>query len=102
MVELLKEYISKRIELLKLEASEKTSVGSGAVVFFILAFAFLSFFILMLNIAVGLLIGHSLGNYGYGLLIVSLFYLVLFILALVFRKAIIRGVANKIIEFLNQ
>ncbi len=102
MVDILKEYISKRVELLKLEASEKSSVGSGFVVFIILSFAAVSFFVLMLNIGVGLLIGHYLGNYGYGVLIVSAFYLLIFILILLMRKTIMRSVANKIIEFLNE
>ena len=102
MIDLIKEYANKRIDLLKLTATEKTSVGSGFIIFMILVFASLSFFVLMLNIAIGLLIGHSLGNYGYGLLIVSIFYLILFILVLVFRKFIMRSVANKIIDFLNE
>ncbi len=101
MVDILKEYISKRIELLKLEASEKSSVGSGFVVFLLLSFAAISFFVLMLNIGVGLLIGHYLGNYGYGVLIVSAFYLLLFFILLLTRKALMRSVANIIIDFLN-
>lgn len=102
MIDILKEYTTKRLELLKLTATEKTSVGSGFIVFVTLLFCFAAFFVLMLNIAVGLLIGHSLGNYGYGLLIVSIFYLVLFILVLIFRKSIMRIVANKIIDFINE
>ncbi len=101
MIDILKEYANKRIELLRLGATEKASVGSGLVIFLLLAFAAISFFVLMLNIGVGLWIGHSLGNYGYGVLIVSAFYLFLFILIYLFRKFIIRSVANKIIEFLN-
>ena len=101
MIDLLKEYANKRVELFKLQATEKSSIGSGFVVFFVLAFAALSFFVLMLNIAVGLLIGHSLGNYGLGVLIVSGFYLLILILILVFRKPIMKNIANKVIEFLN-
>lgn len=101
MVEILKEYISKRIELLKLEATEKSSIGSGFVVFIVLVFAALAFFVLMLNIGIGLLIGHSLGNYGYGVLIVSAFYLIVFLVFLALRKTIMRSVANKIIKFLH-
>jgi len=102
MIEILKEYTTKRLELLKLVATEKTSVGSGFIVFVLLLFSFAAFFVLMLNIAVGLLIGHSLGNYGYGLLIVSVFYLILFILVIIFRRFIMKSVANKIIDFLNE
>lgn len=102
MIDLLKEYANKKLELMKITATEKSSVGSGFVIFLILASTFISFFVLMLNIAVGLLIGHSLGNYGYGLLIVSGFYLILFILVLIFRKTIMKSVANTIIDFLNE
>lgn len=102
MIEIIKEYTTKRLELLKLEATEKTSVGFGLIVFIILLFSLVAFFVLMLNISIGLLIGHSLGNYGYGLLIVSVFYLILFILVLIFRKFIMKSVANKIIDFLNE
>ena len=101
MVDILKEYINKRIELVKLQTTEKTSVGFGIILFLVLAFAFISFFVFMLNIGIGLLIGHSLGNYGYGLLIVSAFYLILFILVLAYRKLIINRVADKIIEFIE-
>ena len=101
MIELLKEYSTKKLELFKLSFTEKSSVGSGFVIFMLLAFVFGSLFVLMLNIAVGLLIGHSLGNYGYGLLIVSVFYLVLFVVVILLRKSIMRSVANKIIHFLN-
>ena len=102
MVDILKEYISKRIELLKLQATDKSSVGSGFIVFMILSSVAVAFFVLMLNIGVGLVIGHSLGNYGYGVLIVSAFYLIVFLLVLAFRKTIIKRVANIVIDFLNE
>ena len=101
MIELVKQYIEKRLELLKLEASEKTAIGFGTIVLMTLAFLALCFFVLLLNIAVGLLIGHAIGNYGYGLLIVSLFYLVVLITVVLLRKSIIKSVANKVIDFLN-
>ncbi|MDR2205449.1 MAG: hypothetical protein LBE36_04765 [Flavobacteriaceae bacterium] len=102
MIDILKEYFTKKIELFKLEAAEKSSVGAGFLMFIFLAAIAISFFVLMLNIAIGLFIGKSLGNYGYGLLAMSIFYLILFILILVYRKAIIKSVADFIIKFLNE
>lgn len=101
MIDLIKEYGIKRLELLKMEATEKASTGSGITLVIILASVFLLFFMAILNIAAGFLIGHALGNYGYGFLIVAGFYLLLFVLVLILRKSIKNGVANKIIKLLN-
>lgn len=101
MVEILKEYINKRLELLKLNTAEKSSKAMGFFLFFVVIFIFGSFFILMLNIAIGLLIGHLLGNYGIGLLIMSLFYLILTIVAFVYRKKFTDQVAGEVLKFLN-
>lgn len=102
MVEILKEYLEKRLELLKLETSEKTSLGIGHLLFFSSVFIILSFFILILNLSIGFLIGNAIGNFGYGLLIVSGFYLLIILLLFVFRKKITESIANLIIKFLSK
>ena len=102
MLELLKEYIAKRIDLLKLEAAEKTSVTMGTIAFFIIIATFGIFFLLMVNMGLGFLLGHFLNNYAYGLLIMSGFYLLLIIVAYVSRKKIKEAVANVIIETLHE
>lgn len=101
MVEIVKDYLNKRLDLIKIETTEKTSVGLGHLVFLSLLFIFGSFFVLLLNIGIGLLIGYFLGNYGYGVLIISGFYLILLLLAFKFKTKITECVANKIIKFLN-
>ncbi len=101
MVEIIKEYLNKRLELIKLETTEKTSVGLGHVVFLTAIFIFGSLFVLMFNIGIGLLIGYYLGNYGFGLLIMSGFYLLLTLLVFSFKNKITDGIANRVIKFLN-
>lgn len=102
MLDILKEYTSKRIDLLKLEAAEKTSVTIGVLAFLIIVAAFGIFFIFMLNIGIGFLIGQELGNLGYGLLIMSAFYLLLLILVFSFKKKIKDSIANLIIDALTE
>lgn len=101
MIHLVKEYASKRLELLKLEATEKSSKGAGFLVFISLAALAALFFILLFNIGVGLYIGSLLGNYGYGILIVAGFYLLVLLLLLALRKFITTKVAGGIIKFIN-
>jgi hypothetical protein len=101
MLETLKEFISKKIELLKIEALEKTAlIFSFLVLLSIILIAFL-FFILLLNIGLGLWIGSLLGNYAYGILIIAAFYLILILIALMARKSIKNNVASFVLKFLN-
>lgn len=101
MLEILKEFISKKIELLKMEAEEKTVlIFSFITLFVIILIAFL-FFILLLNIGVGLWIGSLLGNYAYGILIIAAFYFLLIFILLMARKSIKAKVANYILKSIN-
>lgn len=101
MIEIIKEFASKKIDLLKMEATEKTSLTVGTITFFsIVAVAFL-FFIILFNIGLGLLIGYWLDNYAYGVLIVAAVYLLIIIIAFVTRKALTNMVANKIVKLIN-
>lgn len=101
MIDLLKRYAGNRFDLFKMEAEEKGSLFAGtATVYAAVAFFGLFFFILF-NIGLGLWIGSLLGNYGYGVLIVSGFYLLVTIILLMSKKGIREGIANKIIKSLN-
>lgn len=95
---MIKEFASKKIELLKMEATEKTVTTIGTVVFVALLFLVFLFFILLLNVGLGLLIGYYLGNYAYGILIMSGIYLLLMIITLASKKAIKNRVANMIVK----
>lgn len=102
MINLLKQYANKRFDLFKMIAIEKVSISAGNITFAVLAFFAVIFFIIMLNIGLGLLIGHFLGNYGYGMLIMAGFYLLILIILFLARKAIGMMVANKIIKAINK
>lgn len=101
MINLLKDYAGKRLELLKLEATEKTALTAGTTVVIVLMAIFGLFFFLFFNIGLGLLIGHYMGNYGWGVLIVAGFYLLLTLIALFMKKTISNMVVNTILKSLN-
>lgn len=100
MIDTLKDYAEKRLQLLKLEATEKSSLGAGNLVLIVLISISLLFFIALVNIGVGLWIGSLLGNYAYGILIMAGFYLLVVILLLLFRKTVLNLVAGSIIKFI--
>lgn len=101
MLDLLKDYASKRLDLLKMEATEKSSVSAGTFTYLALAAVAGLFFLILLNAGLGLLIGSWIGNYGYGLLIMAGFYLLIIVIVFAARKSIKNMVANKIINSLN-
>ncbi|WP_285268815.1 phage holin family protein [Kaistella rhinocerotis] len=101
MLDLVKEYTSKRLTLLKMEATEKSSVTAGTVTYLTLAAVAALFFIILLNIGLGFLIGTWVDNYGYGFLILAGFYMLLILIVFAARNAIKAAVANKIIKSLN-
>lgn len=101
MIDILKQYAAKRADLLKMEATEKTSVSLGTATFILLAVFVATFFIILLNIGLGLWIGYLLGNYAYGVLIMAGVYLLIFIILFTLRKRITNSVANKVIKLLN-
>lgn len=101
MIDVLKDYATKRVDLLKMEATEKGSVTAGTVTILVLFSVAALFFIILLNIGLGLLIGYYLGNYAYGILIMAGFYLLLMIIVFLAKNSIKNGVANKIIKSLN-
>lgn len=101
MLDLLKDYASKRLQLLKMEATEKSSVTAGTVTYLAIAAVAGLFFLILLNVGLGFLVGSWIGNYGYGLLIMAAFYLLIIIIVLAARKSIKAMVANKIINSFN-
>lgn len=98
MVEVVKEYVHKRIDLVKLEATEKTALVAGNIVTIILLCVFGIFFIILLNIGLSCLLGQYLGNYAYGFLIVAGIYLLFVIIVLLAGKGIKNSVANLLIK----
>lgn len=101
MVETLKDFISKKIELLKMEATEKSVITLAFFVFSGLFILMFLVFLLLLNIGIGFLIGHYLGNYGYGMLVIAGFYLIFVIITYFFKNKIKKSVANFFLKFIN-
>lgn len=101
MFETLKEYLSKRLDLIKLEATEKSSLFMGIVAFLTVVMIAFSFFIILFNFGIAFLIGEALNNTSYGFLIVAAFYLILLIIIFTQKKKITHYIANSIIKFIN-
>lgn len=101
MIETIKEYASKRIDLLKIEATEKSSLSAGVITYFVIMLVAFGFFIILFNFGIAFLIGEALGNQSYGFLIVAGFYLLIMILVMIFKKKIVNSVADQVIKFLN-
>lgn len=101
MLDTIKEFASKKLELLKMEATEKAVISLGSIVFGALIGIFFLFFIILLNIGLGLLIGYYLDNYAYGILIMAGIYLVLILITILSRKTIKTKVANSVIKSIN-
>ena len=98
MLDLIKEYAYKRADLLKLEATEKSVTLLGTVIFIMLALFSVLFFVMLLLFGIGFVIGAYLNNYGYGLLIVAVFFFLILIVVFMLRKTIKNKVANIILE----
>jgi len=101
MFETFKEYFEKRIDLIKLDVTEKSAMISGSVYFLVIVLLFLIFFLIFFTVGIALWIGSLLGNYSYGFLIMSGICLLAFLIMLARRKAIQRLAANTFIKLLN-
>ncbi|MXS72764.1 phage holin family protein [Chryseobacterium binzhouense] len=101
MIETIKEYASKRIDLLKIEATEKSSISAGVIAYLVILLVAFGFFIILFNFGLAFLIGKALNDYSLGFLIIAGFYLLIMILVVVFKKKIVNMVADKVIQFLN-
>ena len=98
MVDILKNYASKRLDLIKMEATEKGSLAAGTTVVLVAVAFFAIFFLILLNIGIACLIGQALDNMAYGFLIVAGIYLLLIVILIVAMKGIKNAIANKIIS----
>lgn len=102
MIEIIKDYATKRLDLLQLQFTEKTSLSAGLIAFISIVIIAFSFFIILFNFGIAFLIGESMGNMSYGFLIVSGFYFVLMIVVFMIKKTIVKSIANQVIEFLKK
>ncbi|WP_299179483.1 phage holin family protein [uncultured Chryseobacterium sp.] len=101
MIETIKDYASKRIDLLKIEATEKSSLSAGVITYLVVLLVAFAFFLVLFNFGIAFLIGKALNNTGYGFLIVAAFYMVIMFFIIAFKKKIVNSVADQVIKFLN-
>lgn len=101
MIETIKEYASKRIDLLKIEATEKSSLSAGIITYLVVLIIAFTFFIILFNFGIAFLIGKALDNTSYGFLIVAAFYFLVMIFIVAFKNRIVNSVADQVIKFLN-
>ncbi|MFY8108907.1 MAG: hypothetical protein ACOVO9_07940 [Bacteroidia bacterium] len=98
--DLLVDYTEKRIELVKLEAIEKTAIVGGLSASFLLIILFSFMSIMFLSVMMGFLLADITGSMlkGFGLL--ALFYVLLLILVIVFRTSISKPISNLLVRVL--
>ena len=102
MLDLLKDYASKKTELFKLEATEKTALTAGTTAFIVIAAVVLLFFFILFNIGLGFLLATYVESYALGFMIVAGVYLLLFLIVMLSKNSIKNNIANKIIQFINE
>ena len=98
MVKILKDYIENHVELLKLDATEKTLKIIGIIVPILIISVMVIFFLVLLNIGIALLLGSWLNSYALGFFILSSLYFVAILLAYFLRDKIKNTITNSAIE----
>ncbi|NHN26908.1 hypothetical protein FIA58_014580 [Flavobacterium jejuense] len=93
------DYTKTSIDLLKLNAIDKTADIAASLTFRLALGLIVAMFSLFINIGISLYIGKLIGEYYLGFLIVSGFYLLLGILLILFRDRFIKiPITNLIIK----
>lgn len=98
MVGFFKDYVDKRLGLLKLEMTEKSvNLVSVAIYILVLVILLICFFA-FLFIGLGFFIGNMLGNNAYGMLIMAGIFLLIIILLSLLKNSILLGLKNKLVS----
>jgi len=103
MVDSLKQYLNKRLELMRLVFAERISNTSASFTAIVIFIALFSLMFLFLSLALGFYIGEEYHSYSIGFFSVGIIYFIILILLIIFRKALILNpIRNKILlNFLN-
>ena len=97
----IKEWIEIRLRLLKLELFEKISVLGSFLIYCVIVINLLFFIFLFAFVSLGLLLGKWLNSIAGGFAAISLLYLAILALLLLFRKSIFTGIQNLLLKELN-
>ncbi len=101
MKDVIKNYIDKKVQLIKLDiVGIVANIGAEIVSSVIKLICFL-LFIIMVNLAAGFFLGEYFGNTGLGFLTVAGFYLLLFIIIILFGNQTIEARTRDLIVRLS-
>ena len=93
-------YFADTLELGKLEAFEKISLGSSMFLYFLIFSATAMIALLLILLTAGLLLGNLLGEPWYGFATVALVALLLLIILRFFKEPLKKRFTNNIVRFL--
>jgi len=103
MIERLRDYITARLALIRLDIIEKTSKGVTFLFVGVILSTLFLMFLLMFSVAIALLLGKNFGSWAVGFGLVAAFYLFLFLLVIILRKPLIeKPILNNTIKYLYE
>ena len=98
MLKIVKDYVENHVELLKLDATEKTLKIIGVSVPLLIISVMVIFFLALFNIGLAFLLGDWLNNYALGFFILSALYFLMIIIAYFLRDKIKNIITDSAIE----
>lgn len=100
MIGLIKNYIEKRIDLLKIETAESSVKVLGLVVYILLLATLGICVFAFLCIGLGLVIGRYIEDYAMGMFAVSGIFLFFFLVILLAKKGIVKFLKRRILDII--
>lgn len=92
--------VNNRLEWLKLDVFEKTSVAASALLFGLILVNGIFFTLLFAFLALGFLLSEWMGSYAGGFGLVVVFYLIILTIVFCFRKTILTKIGNLVLNLL--
>lgn len=91
------DYLETRLDLLKLQAINKSSDVTSSIVSRIAVLLFISFAMFLINIGLALWIGDLLGKHYLGFIVVAVFYALIALILHLFRHSLIKEPVSSMI-----
>jgi len=95
-------YITLKLEILKLDAYEKSSMFSSLLLYGLILLLVVFFAFLFLFLALGLYLGQLLDSFGTGMVLVAVLYIIAFAVLLWQRKKIQNWLINLFVQQIIQ
>ena len=95
-VEYARQYFQQQVELIRLEAAERTAMITSAFITAIVIATFALFGLLLLSIATGIWLGNLWQSYPKAFLVIAGFYFIVGFIVYFFRKSL---VVNPVLNF---